>query len=178
MFAGTAPTAGAQILREMKEFAQLPVRSQRYIRRSLEVCCGDPNLARRFARNPLEVRSVETQIALYARIEAVRAATPVDDRSASILQFIELIAPMAEFDLTQRKIDSFAAFRFLYERLAGPASRPWLLNIFTHCATLPHLDPALRFSLLKSIDRESAAASNWSPREARFLPEWVVTQHV
>ena len=33
---------------------------------------------------------------------------------------------LSAFDLGEGKLSCFAAYRFLYERLLGPAVRPWL----------------------------------------------------
>src|SRR3546814_6612900 len=48
-------------------------------------------------------------------------------------RYLEMAAPLTEisiFDLSQRQIRSFPAYRFLYERLIGGAVRPWLASSF------------------------------------------------
>ena len=168
-----APTSGAQTLCELQEFARLPAAAQRFIRRSLEIRFGRLDRIGRLARTPQELRSIETQIGLYARLDGFEFDIPLDDDGPSVSRLTDLLAPLAAFDLGEGKIQSFAAFRFLYERVIGAAVRPWLLSIFMLCSALPHLHPTLRLSLLASIDKESAGASKWSSRPAQFYPEWV-----
>jgi len=172
---GTLTTlgAGAQTLQEMQEFAQFPAPAQRYIRRSIEACFAPPGRVQRLARNQRELQSIEIQTGLYANLAEIEAAIPVDDEGVSAMLLANRIVPLAAFDLAEGKIKSFAAFRFLYERLLGAAARPWLLGIFTLCAALPHRSPSQRLGLLKSVDQASAGTSHWSMREPRFFPRWV-----
>lgn len=168
----TAPAAGSQAIREIQEFARLPACSQRYIRRSLEVRFGGRERAKRLARNPLELKSIEKQIELYERSATI--AQWICDNQDDAANFLNgLLAPLADFDLGEGKLESFAAFRFLYERMIGPAVRPWLLGVFTRFATLPNIHPQIRLELLSSIDRRTAGASHWSLREPLFFPQWV-----
>jgi hypothetical protein len=80
---------------------------------------------------------------------------------------------VSAFDLGEGKLASFAAYRFLYERLLGPAVRPWLPSAFVGAAALPYLHPELRKSLLSSITAADAAANGWSNRTPAFQPEWI-----
>ncbi len=80
---------------------------------------------------------------------------------------------LAAYDLGQGRIHSFPAFRFLYERLLGPDSRPWLPGAFCAAAALPHLHPKTRKGLLQSISEAAATAPGWSTREPSFFPEWI-----
>jgi hypothetical protein len=83
------------------------------------------------------------------------------------------LATMSAFDLGQNRLDSFSAYRFLYERLIGAAVRPWLPGAFCAAASLPHLHPEKRRKLLQSISEAAATAPGWSNREPVFYPEWV-----
>ncbi len=76
-------------------------------------------------------------------------------------------------DLGQNRLNSFSAYRFLYERLIGAGSRPWLPGAFCAAASLPHLHPERRRALLQSISEAAATAPGWSTREPTFYPEWV-----
>src|SRR3546814_9643170 len=57
-------------------------------------------------------------------------------------RYLEMAAPLTEisiFDLSQRQIRSFPAYRFLYERLIGGAVRPWLARSEEHTSELQSL---------------------------------------
>jgi hypothetical protein len=169
----TAQPAGVRMFREMQELAQLPSAAQRYIRRSLDIRFKRWENLSKIARNDDEAVSVDRQIVLYNRLDAVRNAIPGSgDDDASVTRFISMAAEVTAFDLGQQKLRSFAAYRFLYERLLGAAARPWLLSVFVMCATLADLEPAHRVELVRSIDPKSAA-NHWSSLEPQFVPEWV-----
>ena len=168
----TTPSTGDRMLMEMRELAQIPNAAQRYIRRSLEVRFGRREWIGRLARSPDEARSMARQVELYVKVDAIRAAIPVDDEIDEIARFMIMAAELTAFDLGEQKIRSFAAYRFLYERLLGAAARPWLLGTFLMCASLPHLHAAHRLELLRSVDVDSAGAT-WSSAEPQFYPEWV-----
>ena len=44
--------------------------------------------------------------------------------------FVGKLTRVAAFDLAQERIESFSAFRFLYERLISAEARPWLPSAF------------------------------------------------
>jgi hypothetical protein len=168
----TAQPAGFQMFREMNELAQIPADAQRYIRRSLDVAFGRWDRLAETTRNEEEAKSIDRQIELYRRLGKVRAAIPANQDEVRIGRFINLTGDLTVFDLAQLKIRTFAAYRFLYERLLGAAARPWLLPVFVMATTLAPVSPELRVELLKSIDEQSAARHH-STLEPRFLPEWV-----
>jgi hypothetical protein len=76
-------------------------------------------------------------------------------------------------DLAQEQLDSFSAYRFLYERLLGARARPWLPAAFCGAAALPQIRPARRKMLLQSLSEAAATAPGWSDREPCFYPEKV-----
>lgn len=163
-----------QMIAEMKEFATFTAAEQRYIRRSLDVAAQGIDAAERWSRNSAEQASISAQARLYRTLVPVTRATIPDD--AGIDAAAELIGPLlalTAFDLGEGKLRSFAAYRFLYERLLGGSGRPWLPSAFVGAATLPYLPPALRKSLLGSISAGEAAAPGWSNRAPAFIPEWV-----
>ena len=168
----TTMTAGEQILREMEEFANLSTAAQRYIRRSLEVRSGGVDTLACIARSEDETRSIRRQIQLYAEINTAIEAIPNDEEISSITRFSALVAPMLAFDINEGKLGSFAAFRFLYERLLGASARPWLPSIFMMMASLPELHPNQRLDLLGSVCAD-AVTSHWSTREPEFTPQWI-----
>jgi hypothetical protein len=163
-----------QIVAEMKEFATFDAAEQRYIRRSLEVARKGADADKRWSRNGPETASIRLQARLYRTLlKAVGAAVPDDIAVEDTPDVIGALITVSAFDLGEGKLASFAAYRFLYERLLGPTIRPWLPSAFLGAAALPYLHPALRKRLLGSITAGEAAANGWSSREAVFNPEWV-----
>ena len=78
-----------------------------------------------------------------------------------------------ERHLALEQIESFSAYRFLYERLFGARVRPWLPAAFCAAAALPQIAPARRKVLLQSLSEAAATAPGWSDREPCFYPEKV-----
>lgn len=169
----TRPADGELILAEMKEFASFPARTQRYIRRSLEVghCVDDAQ--HRWSRDVVEAASIRAQARVYGRLDQLRATVPDDSGLESVEPFMAPLVSMSAFDLGQDRLPSFNAYRFLYERLIGPDVRPWLPAAFCAAAALPHLHPNRRRELLQSISEAAATAPGWSNRAPAFYPEWV-----
>src|SRR3546814_19894270 len=85
--------------------------------------------------------------------------------------FMAPLVTVSAFDLGQDRLCSFSAYRFLYERLFGAGSRPWLPGAFCAAASLPPLHPAKRRALLQSISEAAAQAVGWSNREPPFYPD-------
>jgi hypothetical protein len=163
-----------QILAEIKEFAAFSPGEQRYIRRSLDVAHQGIDASERWSRNGAEDASIRSQARLYRTlIQAIRASVPDDIAIDAAAEFLGSLITLTGFDLGEGKLSSFAAYRFLYERLLGAAARPWLPGAYVGAAALPSLHPALRKSLLASITAGEAAANGWSNRSPLFSPEWV-----
>jgi hypothetical protein len=163
-----------QTIFEMKEFAAFTAAEQRYIRRSLDVAARGVDAMQLWARNPAETKSIAVQDRLYRTLlEPIRNSIPDDIGIDAAAEIIGPLISISTFDLGEGKIERFAAFRFLYERLIGPSVRPWLPSAFVAAAALPYLHPELRKTLLGSITAGEAAASGWSCTEPMFVPEWV-----
>ena len=79
-------------------------------------------------------------------------------------------------DLAQERLDSFSAYRFLYERLLGGRVRPFLPAAFCGAAALPQIRPDRRKMLLQSLSEAAATAPAWSTREPAFYPERMVDE--
>ncbi|MEO6198908.1 MAG: hypothetical protein ABIO68_03075 [Sphingomicrobium sp.] len=167
------PAGGALLIAEMKEFAGFPKSTQRYIRRSLDVAYGRRDAIECWARDDGEAASIRAQSRLYKQLDHLRLQVPDDSGLDMIEPFIGMLITLSAFDLGQERLDGFAAFRFLYERLIGASSRPWLPGAFCAAAALPHLHPERRRILLQSISEGAATAPGWSNREPVFWPEWV-----
>ena len=167
------PVPGAMTLTEIKEFAGFSSAAQRYIRRSLDVGLERSDAIETWSRDKVEEAGIKVQISLYRRLAEIRKAIPQDCAIDSIEAFMPSLISLAAYDLGQGRIQTFPAFRFLYERLLGPDSRPWLPGAFCAAAALPHLHPKTRKGLLQSISEAAATAPGWSNREPSFFPEWV-----
>ena len=167
------PASGAMLISEMKEFAGFSKATQRYIRRSLDVGYGRRDPIECWARDEGEAASIRAQTRLYKQLDTLRQQVPDDSGLDVIEPFLGILISVAAFDLGQERLGSFAAYRFLYERLVGAAARPWLPAAFCAAAALPHLHPDRRRILLQSISESAATAPGWSSREPVFWPEWV-----
>ncbi|MDB5671614.1 MAG: hypothetical protein JWO25_2573 [Alphaproteobacteria bacterium] len=164
---------GAAALAEMQEFATFEKGTQRYIRRSLDIGFRHRDALRLWARDPEEAAAIRGQVCIYARLEAIRKAIPDDNGFERAEPMMAALISVTAFDLVSGRLPSFAAYRFLYERLLGAAARPWLPSAFCAASTLPHLHPDDRRTLLQTIGEGAATAPGWSIREPTFFPQWV-----
>lgn len=160
---------GAAMLAEMQEFSSFAPAEQRYICRALEVAAGSHSALRRWARDIDEARSIRNQARTYRRRDHVV-------RLLAEERYLEMAAPLTEisiFDLSQRQIRSFPAYRFLYERLIGGAVRPWLASSFGAAAVLPLLSPRHRGELIGTLAEDEVLRTDWPREEPVFFPRWV-----
>ena len=164
---------GAFALAEMQEFASFAKGTQRYIRRSLDIGFGRNDAIRLWARDADETNAIRAQQKAYDRIETIRSAIPDDPAIEEGEELIGGLVALSAFDLGEGRLPGFAAYRFLYERLLGAPVRPWLPAAFCAAATMPHLHPDDRRTLLQSITESAATAAGWSIREPSFFPQWV-----
>ena len=125
----------------MKEFGSFGKATQRYIRRSLDVAYGRRDPLECWARDEGEAASIRAQARLYKQLDHLRLQVPDDSGLDMIEPFIGMLTTLSAFDLGQDRLPNFATYRFLYERLIGAASRPWLPSAFCAAAALPHLHP-------------------------------------
>ena len=128
---------------------------------------------KRVVRDEGEAASIRGQTRLYKQLDHLRLQVPDDSGLDMIEPFLGMLITVSAFDLGQDRLPNFAAYRFLYERLIGAASRPWLPSAFCAAAALPHLHQDRRRVLLQSISESAATAPGWSSREPVFWPEWV-----
>ncbi|WP_448659685.1 hypothetical protein ACPVPU_04100 [Sphingomonas sp. CJ99] len=173
MASRSKPAQGAMTLAEMKEFAGFTAATQRYIRRSLDIGLDRDDALSRWSRDVVEAASIRAQARIYDRLPDLRAVVPDDSGLDAVEPFMGPLISMSAFDLGQGRLQSFSAYRFLYERLIGAESRPWLPAAFCSAAALPQLHPDLRRKLLQSISEAAATASGWSTRQPAFFPAWV-----
>lgn len=164
---------GTMTLAEMKEFAGFPASTQRYIRRALDIGLDRQDALALWSRDVVEAASIRAQARLYDRLPNVRMMIPDDGGLEGVETIMGPLLTLSAFDLGQGRLTTFAAYRFLYERLIGAEIRPWLPAAFCAAAALPHLHPELRRKLLQSISEAAATASGWSNRQPGFFPNWV-----
>jgi hypothetical protein len=158
---------------EMIEFASFEAKTQRYIRRSLDVALGRCDAVKVWSRNHEEETSIYAQERVYVKLDDLRKLVPTPEEVVDVEEFIAPLIFITAFDLSEEQLPSFNSYRFLYERLLGALVRPWLPTAFCGAAALPYLRPETRKGLLQSISEASATASGWSPYEPTFFPEWV-----
>ncbi len=171
----TTPNTGIASLtiNELREFASFRAAEQRYIKRSLDIGLGRQDAFKLWARNPEETAAIRMQYLVYQDLKWLRQSLPEDTGFDGMEEFIGRMVRVAAFDLAQERIESFSAFRFLYERLISADVRPWLPSAFCAAAALPQIRPDRRKMLLQSISEAAATAPGWSTRAPVFYPEYV-----
>lgn len=167
------PSDGVITLAELREFGSFPSATQRYIRRSLDIAFHRGDAMETWGRDVVEEASIRAQARIYGRLDQIKSLVPDDSGLDQVEPFMAPLVTVSAFDLGQNRLNSFSAYRFLYERLIGAGSRPWLPGAFCAAASLPHLHPERRRALLQSISEAAATAPGWSSREPSFYPEWV-----
>ena len=165
--------AASMTISEMREFASFTPAEQRYIRRSLDIGLGRQDAFKLWARSADENAAIRSQYVAYQDLKALRAAIPAETGLECVEWFIGKLTRVAAFDLAQERIESFSAFRFLYERLIGAEARPWLPSAFCAAAALPQIKPSRRKVLLQSLSEAAATAPGWSDRAPSFYPEYI-----
>lgn len=158
---------------ELREFASFSPCEQRYIKRSLDVGLGRQDAFKLWARDGAESASIRSQYVIYQDLKGLRGQVPAETGFDTLEGFMGKLLRLAAFDLAQERLQSFSAFRFLYERLLGAEARPFLPSAFCAAAALPQIRPDRRRGLLQSISEAAATAPGWSNREPCFYPEWI-----
>ena len=137
-----ARNQASQMIAEMKEFAAFSAAEQRYIGRSLDVATRGADATNPWSRNLAETASIKAQDRLYRTLlEVIRNSVPDDIGIDATAEIVGPLITISAFDLGESKIERFAAYRFLYERLVGPTVRPWLPSAFVAAAALPYVHP-------------------------------------
>ena len=169
----TLASTSTMTIGEMREFAGFGPREQRYIKRSLDIGLSRCDAFRLWGRTEDENVAIRRQYVAYQDLRALRDLVPQEDGIGEIERFVGKCIRVAAFDLGQERIESFSAFRFLYERLLGAEVRPYLPSVFCAAAALPIIRPDHRKVLLQSLSEAAATAPAWSERQPSFLPEYV-----
>lgn len=166
-------TTASLTIAEMREFASFTPAEQRYIKRSLDIGLGRQDAFKLWARDASENAAIRSQYVAYQELKVLRDGVPRESGFDMIEGFIGKLTRVAAFDLAQERIESFSAFRFLYERLIGAEARPWLPSAFCAAAALPQIRPERRKMLLQSLSEAAATAPGWSDRAPSFYPEYI-----
>ena len=169
----TLASTSTMTIGEMREFAGFAPCEQRYIKRSLDIGLARCDAFRLWGRTEAENVAIRRQYVAYQDLKVLRTLVPVEGSVAEIERFIDKLVRMTAFDLSQERINSFSAFRFLYERLLGAGARPYLPAAFCAAAALPAIRPLQRKLLLQSLSEAAATASAWSDRQPSFYPEYI-----
>ncbi|ANU06788.1 hypothetical protein [Paraurantiacibacter namhicola] len=158
---------------ELREFASFTESEQLFIERSLDIGLNRGDAFKRWQRESGDGRAIRGQYLAYRELKTLRDCVPSENAIDGVESFVAPLMRIAAQDLAMERIDSFSAFRFLYERLLGARARPFLPAIFCGAAALPQIRPARRKMLLQSLSEAAATAPGWSEREPCFYPEWV-----
>lgn len=167
----TLASTSTATIGEMREFARFEPAEQRYIKRSLDIGLARADAFKTWGRSEDEYASIRRQYVVYQDLKALRGLVPADSAIGNVERFISKLVRVAVFDLEQDGIESFSAFRFLYERLLGAKARPYLPAVFCAAAALPLIAPTRRKVLLQSLSEAAATAPGWSTRAPAFYPE-------
>lgn len=171
-----AGTITSVTISELREFAGFTPCEQRYIKRSLDIGLGRQDAFKLWARSDAEVDSIRRQYVAYQDLKPMRAMLREDQGYDIPGEFFARLVRMTALDLGHGRLGGFSAYRFLYERLLGAWSRPWLPGAFCGAAALPQIAPERRKLLLHSISEAAATAPGWSDREPSFYPEWIAKE--
>ena len=167
--AGTASLTIA----ELREFASFTEDEQLFIERGLDIGLGRGDAFKLWSRQAGDKAAIRQQYLAYRELRALKDALPCEASLDGIQDFMGVLLRITAQDLAQEQLDSFSAYRFLYERLLGARARPWLPAAFCGAAALPQIRPARRKMLLQSLSEAAATAPGWSDREPCFYPEKV-----
>lgn len=156
---------------EMREFASFSAAEQRFITRSLDVFMGRGDAFKCWAGETGGVSAIRGQYIAYRELRALYGAIPSTTALDGVADFIGALVRISAQDLALEQLDSFSAYRFLYERMLGAAARPFLPAAFCAAAALPQIRPERRKMLLQSLSEAAATAPAWSDRQPAFFPE-------
>jgi hypothetical protein len=175
MFMAKAGTASLTIA-ELREFAGFSQSEQRFIERGLDIGLGRGDAFKAWG-TPGGAKgqdaAIRGQYLGYRELRALRDDVPCETTLEGLDAFMGPLLRVTAQDLALEQLESFSAYRFLYERLFGARVRPWLPAAFCAAAALPQIRPGRRKVLLQSLSEAAATAPGWSEREPCFYPERV-----
>jgi hypothetical protein len=157
---------------ELREFASFSECEQRFIERSLDIGLARADAFKIWGHDG-DGSAIRQQYLAYRELKTLRDKVPCETTMDGLEAFMGPLMRVTAQDLALERIESFSAYRFLYERLLGARSRAWLPAAFCAAAALPMIRPARRKMLLQSLSEAAATAPGWSDREPCFYPEHV-----
>jgi len=158
---------------ELREFASFSESEQRFIERGLDIGLGRGDAFKAWGGVAADTVAIRGQYLAYREIRALAGSMPCETAMDGLEAFMGPLMRVTAQDLALEQLESFSAYRFLYERLFGARVRPWLPAAFCAAAALPQIRPARRKVLLQSLSEAAATAPGWSDREPCFYPERV-----
>lgn len=158
---------------ELREFASFTEAEQLFIERGLDIGLGRGDAFKLWSCGAGDKAAIRQQYLAYRELRTLRDSLPAETSLDGLQDFMGPLLRITAHDLAQERLESFSAYRFLYERLLGAKSRPWLPAAFCGAAALPLIRPARRKMLLQSLSEAAATAPGWSEREPCFYPEKV-----
>ncbi len=156
---------------EMREFAGFAEYEQEFIERSLDIALGRCDAFKAWSASSEDNRAIRSQYLAYRELKHLKALIPDSEAFEGIENLMGTLLRISAQDLAMERLDSFSAYRFLYERLLGAAVRPFLPAAFCAAAALPQIRPERRRMLLQSLSEAAATAPAWSRKEPAFYPE-------
>ena len=122
---------------ELREFASFTEDEQLFIERGLDIGLGRGDAFKLWSRQAGDKAAIRQQYLAYRELRALKDALPCEASLDGIQDFMGVLLRITAQDLAQEQLDSFSAYRFLYERLLGARARPWLPAAFCGAAALP-----------------------------------------
>lgn len=127
---------------EMREFASFTAEEQAFITRSLDIFMGRGDAFKAWGGSSDDCASIRAQYIAYRKLRSLVHAIPDQQAHDGVGMFIGALIRISAQDMALGKIESFSAYRFLYECMLGAAARPFLPSAFVGAAALPAQDPA------------------------------------
>jgi hypothetical protein len=155
----------------MAQFASFPEATRHYISEALVMGLTKPG------EKPWVANTLWESAAKLARMDVYHSIPVVRERIAAKGYQLEtwsdefgLLHRYAQFDLQHEEMSDFPAFVFLYERLLGPAIRPWLLSIYLAAAGSPLLTEKGRERAISGITMSDVAHDFVHAPTPRYFP--------
>src|SRR5918993_4105484 len=136
---------------ELREFASFTEDEQLFIERSLDIGLGRGDAFKQWSSKSGDKAAIRQQYLIYRELRTLREIIPGEGSLDGVQEYIGALVRITAHDLVQEQLTSFSAYRFLYERLLGARSRPWLPSAFCGAAALPQIRPFRRKTLLQSL---------------------------
>ena len=126
---------------ELREFASFTEAEQRYISGASTSRWVASDAFKVWSSKAGDTASIRQQYLAYRELRSLKDQVPCEGSLDGITEFMGALLRITAQDLAQEQVDSFSAYRFLYERLLGAKARPWLPSAFCGAAALPPIRP-------------------------------------